>query len=408
MDTSQLINLLKKYPYPELLYEQIERLLPNIDNKTRSTIILNIFRQIQLDFPYGHYFINDISAKKKLEILKKYKPLWNHEKYFINPSELSIDKQYSLFYNQKYMLFIPNDTEYFEIDNLTCAFTDQSRMTGFRYILGINTRSPKEGWYQYGEYTSDAINDCLDKKMEINAFNLREGLYAASKVRYCPYTECAHERLTFLKSVFEQIYNDITKLEFRIFDLCAGWGDRLLVSIALNAEYIGVEPNSNSYPGFQRMIELLGNSEKQMILVDSCPSVKLPEYCIDGYFSICFLSPPAYNSEFYSNDTGQSINMFSDYNVWLIEFLFKTIDLAWKKLAVGGVLIIQSLLAAKINTYINNMCNGSIYFGAISVKTGKNRNKPLWIWKKNNLCKKTLDYVIMNKTFGKDIVDKIL
>ena len=396
----QLTNLIKKDQYPDISYEQI---LSSYDNHIIATIILERFKQMQIDFPHGNYFISDIEAKNKLELLKKYIPKWNYERYYINQSEVSIGKRFPLLYNGKPMLFMPNDIEYLEIDNLTCAFTDESRMASFRYISNVETRSPVEGWFTYSDYTSAAIKDCLDKKVNLNAFNLREGLYAASKARDCPYTECAHERLTFLKGVFNEIQKETNGLEFRIFDLCAGWGDRLLVAITFGAEYIGVEPNSKSTPGFNRMIELLGNKQKQCVLLDSCPSVVLPEKCIDGYFSVCFLSPPAYNSEYYSDDDGQSINMFSNYDDWLIGFLFKTIHLAWDKLAIGGVLVIQSLLAAKINTYINNMCDGSHYVGALSIKTGRNRNKPLWIWKKTASGSRVIDYDSMVKTFGKDI-----
>jgi hypothetical protein len=403
-----LYSLFNKDLYPDVSYDQIEKIIPKYDNTTLSKMILNEFKQNQIHFPYGHYFISDVEAKNKLELLKLYIPQWSYERYYINPSELSIGKRFPLLYNYQSMLFIPTDAQYLEIDNLTCAFTDESRMSGFRYIPHIETKSPIEGWNKYEDYTLAAIKDCLDKRVNINAFNLREGLYVASKSRDCPYTECAHERLTFLKAVFTEIHKITSELEFRIFDLCAGWGDRLLVAIALNAEYIGIEPNSKSAPGFERMIRLLGDLNRHKVLLDACPDVKLPDHCSDGYFSVCFLSPPAFDSEFYSNDPGQSISMFSNYNQWLLEFLFKTIDLAWRKLAIGGVLIIQSLLAAKINTYINNMCNGSIYFGAISVKTGRSRNKPLWIWKKQNLSKKHIDYDIMIKTFSKEIVDKLV
>jgi hypothetical protein len=56
--------------------------------------------------------------------------------------------------------------------------------------------------------------------------------------------------------------------------------------------------------------------------------------------------------------------------------------LCWRKLNIGGVLVIQSLLSAKINSYIETYCNSSEYIGTLAIKTGRNRNKPLWIWKK--------------------------
>jgi len=405
---NNLFNIVNSKEYPDVSYDQIEKILPQVENNARSKKILEEMRCIHLDFPYGHYFIFDIDAKIKLERLRLYHPIWHFEHYLINHSEVSIGKRFSLDYKGKPMLFIPSDQEYLEIDNLTCAFTDQSRMAGFRYVPNVKTRSPTDGWFEYSDYTLAAIKDCLDKRVNINAFNLREGLYFASKSRDCPYTECAHERLTFLKGVFNEIQNEVKGLELRIFDLCAGWGDRLLVSIAFNAEYIGIEPNSKSLPGFNHMIELLGDNKKQCVLLDSCPSVVLPQKYIDEYFSVCFLSPPAYNSEYYSDDKGQSVNMFTNFDDWLIGFLFKTIHLAWSKLAIGGVLVIQSLLAAKINTYIYNMCDGSHYIGVLSIKTGRNRNKPLWIWKKKTSGSRIKDYDTMIKTFSKTIVDKII
>ena len=39
-----------------------------IDRHFKATIILERFKQIQIDFPDGNYFISDIEAKNKLEL----------------------------------------------------------------------------------------------------------------------------------------------------------------------------------------------------------------------------------------------------------------------------------------------------------------------------------------------------
>jgi hypothetical protein len=127
---------------------------------------------------------------------------------------------------------------------------------------------------------------------------------------------------------------------------------------------------------------LLGDPTRHEVLCDGCPGVKLPEDCGDGTFSIAFLSPPAYDSEFYSTDDKQSINLYSDRDEWVLGFLFETIELCWRKISVGGVFVIQSLLAAEINSYVSSICHGSFYLGTLAMRTGKYRNKPLWVWKK--------------------------
>ena len=212
-----------------------------------------------------------------------------------------------------YYLFVPKDEEYHTIDRITCAFTDVSRMTSFRTVKGVSTRSPQSGWEDYGSYVQHSIESILQNQpQDISAFSLREGLYHSSKKPGCIFTECAHERSTFLTCVFVQLRGLTKTLPFRVFDSCAGWGDRYIVCMAMNCErYIGVEPNSASKEGFDRAGHLLGDLKKHEILCDGCPEVtSMPSDCVDGYFSISFLSPPAWDSEFYSNDDKQSVNLY--------------------------------------------------------------------------------------------------
>jgi hypothetical protein len=38
------------------------------------------------------------------------------------------------------------------------------------------------------------------------------------------------------------------------------------------------------------------------VICDGCPGVQLPDDCGDGSMNVAFLSPPAFDSEFYSDD----------------------------------------------------------------------------------------------------------
>ena len=339
-------------------------------------------------FPYAEYFIDDETALSKFRRLKQFRDGWNHGRFEVNGSEQP-PTLFRLGFKKmgmdvrEFMLYEPRDEDYQSIDNLTCAFTDRSRMSSHRFVDGMKTFSPEYGWNQYGQYVRDAVESLVKNRDDINAYTLREGLYVSSKRKGCPYTECAHERLCFISLVFRELILHTADKPLRIFDACAGWGDRLIMAMALDAQrYVGVEPNSLSKPGFDRAISLLGDSTRHQILCDGCPEVILPEDCVDGYFSIAFLSPPAFTSEFYSSDPKQSVEVFHDFDSWMLGFLIPTINLCWRKIDIGGVLVIQSLLAAKINSYIESFCVGSKYLGTLAIKTGRSRNKPLWVWKK--------------------------
>ena len=390
----ELVKLIEKYDYQDIIDE-----------------ILCIFKEYKIPFPYAHYFISEEKLEEKFKLLQCFKDVWKNDKYFVNHTDQP-EKPFPLTFlssssKSEYNLYLPNDKDYNRIDNITCYFTDVSRMSSYRYMKGVITKSPQNGWEEYDDYVRIAIENALKSGMGINAYTLREGLYFSQKRKGCPYTECAHERLCFLKMVFDKIVEPNESL--RIFDACAGWGDRLILAMALNADkYVGIEPNSKSSIGFNNAITRFGNSEKHMVLCDGCPNPVLPDDCHDGSFSISFLSPPAFDSEFYSDDLKQSVSIFNNFDDWMIGFLIPTIELCWNKLKIGVKLVIQYLLAAKINLYIQTFCLGSHYLGPLSIVTGRNRNKPLWIWQKT-LKKEPFKYDLhmLETHLGKKVMDHI-
>jgi hypothetical protein len=383
------INILTDYTqYFNITKSNIKELIHTYGQQNIIDGVVTLMNIHKIPYPYAHYFIDETSILYKAHKLSQFKDSWCYERFSINdkeqpPTPFRLGFKRPGNSNRQFMLYLPNVDDYHNIDNLTCVFTDQSRMSSHRFVDNIETFSPESGWSKYREYVKDAVESVINNNQDINAYNLREGLYISSKRKGCPYTECAHERLCFLSLVFNEIINLTGNMPLRVFDACAGWGDRLIMSMVLKADrYVGVEPNSKSTDGFNRAITLLGNNDKHQIICDGCPNVNLPIDCSDGSFSIVFLSPPAFNSEFYSNDSKQSVLEFCEFDNWLLGFLIPTIDLCWRKLNIGGVLVIQSLLSAKINSYIETYCNSSEYIGTLAIKTGRNRNKPLWIWKK--------------------------
>ncbi len=53
---------------------------------------------------------------------------------------------------------------------------------------------------------------------------------------------------------------------------------------------------------FLSVFLLINSMGRYEVLCDGCPGVLLPQDCSDSSMNVAFLSPPAFDSEFYSDD----------------------------------------------------------------------------------------------------------
>ena len=346
----------------------------------------------QKKFPYKRSFmkIDPILIMNNIKKLIKNDDRWLHKYYEINDfknitpnmiTEVSYPYKFSLpfindnneieFNDPVYFLYENKNTDYNNYEIITDYFIEPSRMMASR----TGNLSPLQEWnnnknkfYQY----------LKNKKIKINDFNLREAIYKNTK-------EVSHEKVHFLAALFKLL--NIKNKNLRIFDACAGWGDRYIASFIVDADiYIGVEPNENSRKGFQEMFDLFHGDDNHKIYEDY-----MPQFKIEGKFDICFLSPPSYTSEIYSKSEGQSIVLYPKRTEWTFNFLYATIDKCINLLDNNSFFIIQSILIPEINMYIQTKHSKLKFLGAISIQCSSTRNKPMWIWmktkQKNNLQK---------------------
>jgi len=185
-----------------------------------------------------------------------------------------------------------------------------------------------------------------------------------------------------------------------ILDFSAGWGDRLSGFLASNAfKYYGIDPNSNVHNGYKQQIKTFSTPEKTIVLYDDCAE----NVIIDDEVDLIFTSPPYFNIERYTHDSKQSFKRYKNVNSWLNNFLFKAIDNAWKKLKIGGYMVIN-ISDVYSNHTINKLCDpmndyialygNSKYIGSYGYQMAKRPNsgalvgkngvfcEPMWIWKK--------------------------
>ncbi|MEK9767300.1 MAG: hypothetical protein VW683_00150 [Betaproteobacteria bacterium] len=121
-----------------------------------------------------------------------------------------------------------------------------------------------------------------------------------------------------------------------VLDPCAGWGGRMLGSVAAGAMYVGFEPNKKTYDNLCQLAKFL-NIETQVKLYNA-PFEDIESYLgkPKSQFDLVLTSPPYFNLEIYSDDNTQSYNRYTTYQEWVDGFLKPSIECGIQYLNTGG------------------------------------------------------------------------
>jgi tRNA G10 N-methylase Trm11 len=117
-----------------------------------------------------------------------------------------------------------------------------------------------------------------------------------------------------------------------VLDPCAGWGGRMLGTLAAGKKYIGFETNEETYKGLKNLSDFLG--EKPTLYNTGAENIKNE---VSEKVDIILTSPPYFNLEVYSDSLNQSENMYKTYNEWKEKWLFDVIQGAISCLNESGV-----------------------------------------------------------------------
>lgn len=108
-----------------------------------------------------------------------------------------------------------------------------------------------------------------------------------------------------------------------VFDMCCGFGGRLVGSYLAGVNYLGVDPASLTFEGNQKMIDDFNfKAEIKKQGSEITTEGWIPDDSVDA----CFTSPPYFNCEKYSNEKTQSYIKFPTKQQWVNEFIFLTIQ----------------------------------------------------------------------------------
>ena len=272
---------------------------------------------------------NFLKLEDYLSLAKSYKPI-----YITSRTKSSKDKLEFLLKRNKlikldgdYLIIVTDsNSKQFKLNSLTDFFSEECRIRckieGFKY-------SPLESFIKNNDKVMEEMNRVYEGKINdknINEFMEYKGSWVDAKM-------CSNYKLTYLLGIMDYFKPK------RWLDLSAGWGDRLISAILKDVEYyVGVDPNPCLQPCYKSIIETLVPEDKRKnyrVYEDKAESIDLDSK-ESGTFDFIFTSPPFFTFEIYSDGEGQSVTSFNTVDLWLNNFLFKSIDNSWDKLEKYG------------------------------------------------------------------------
>lgn len=151
------------------------------------------------------------------------------------------------------------------------------------------------------------------------------------------------------------IYNKYAKNK-TVWDMSCGYGGRMIGAFKANVKkYIGTEPCHETFIGLNNIINCLNDFNKDVLIPYSNTEFELHQIGSENFIpneeiDLCFTSPPYFNTEKYSDEETQSWKKYETKNLWLNEFLGKTLENCNKCLKHDGYLIIN---IANVKSYKN-------------------------------------------------------
>ena len=114
-----------------------------------------------------------------------------------------------------------------------------------------------------------------------------------------------------------------------VLDPCAGWGGRLLGTVASGKHYVGFDPNPTTNKNLQNLVEFLGIENSVTLINDGSENMDKYDFPKVG---IVITSPPYFNLEIYNTGKQQSENQYDTYEQWKDSWLKKVISLSLDRL----------------------------------------------------------------------------
>lgn len=336
---------------------------------TTLSKFLEDYKAGKIDFPYRKIDKTDSEIKKMFNNLKKADISKNVIETPFKINNVNIKSNKILFLGTPHLII--NYTKDYEKYNISDMFQEENRMK-CKFFSAIS--SPME----YYNKNIEKLAKQVIQKGPITPSSLREELYFSVK-------ECSAFKPVNMTYIIKLLNVK------SVLDPSSGWGDRLVAAMATDIRYVGVDPNSDLHPVYNKMIQFFGKSTKKYTMIDdTIQDAKLP----NEKFDMVFTSPPYFKIEQYNN-RGRVKDI--DEHQWFENFMKPMINKTVDKLKNGGflVLVINQLphehYIKRMIKYIYDDKRDLHYFGIIGYVNENMKNpQPMWIWGKCPKVPKTL------------------
>ena len=232
-------------------------------------------------------------------------------------------------FRKEFVIILGTREQYFEMDVLSDYFVESVRLMARR---NEQKHTPLEAWKDRD--IARKIAEVVVQFEEITPEKLRHALY-----HIIPETKIF--RPTWAKTLLDIVLGKELSRSGRVkwLDISAGWGDRLLTAMSINAEYLGFDPNLKLKEGHDSMIKMFGDPQRQKVVYEAFEKSEASSSF--GNVDIVLTSPPYFNTEIYDDGTDQSVLSYPTFEEWIIRFLFASLIKVWKLLKPGGFLILH-------------------------------------------------------------------
>ena len=106
---------------------------------------------------------------------------------------------------------------------------------------------------------------------------------------------------------------------YKVLDISAGWGDRLISACSMDIFYTACDPNTNMKPIYEKIIDKYGNMNKQRVY-----TIPFEDYIPEDNalkYNALYTSPPFFDLEIYCEEDTQSTSRYKSPEKWLNCFL---------------------------------------------------------------------------------------
>lgn len=350
-----------------------------------STLIAEQIMTLNLGFPYWSTILQKSTEElfrnlvkyKEQPVVEEYKTLGRYNEHFLTdvvPKNLDGEELILKTYQE----------DYWNINILSDLYSEPQRVKCKRLHKKY---SPQESWDDYRELKKIILTTLFNYK-SISREKIRESIFKTT-------SECTNFRLTTAKAFYQ--YFDAN----RILDFCAGWGDRLLASIAWSKNnknfgyYHGVDPNVNMVPTYEKMIKDFGNEKQFKVIISPFEDVELKDT-----YDLVLTSPPYWNLEDFThsdadkkNIEDQSSERYKDLDSWIVNFLLESLLKSFKSLEKNGHMIINMgdlMGKSNVTQYVeatilafNALEKTASFLGIIAVSASN--LVPFYVWKKTGV-----------------------